>query len=184
VLRDGLRHAVASLEALPAREPPEQLRASILAALPRPTARSTAQRERVHRPVSVWRYAAAFAGVLVTAAILYESGVGRGPDATELFGTIAGSRADSRADTVRLEFGSVTGQASLVRSDSALRLELQLQSAAPVDVVVARDGRIQRIAGAARTVLELPGNLSAGQSVELTFLVAGRQVGTATLAVP
>jgi hypothetical protein len=179
-LRDGLRQVCASLDALAEIEPPPQLRANILAALPRQAAPSPPAHAAARRSGFAWRYAAAFAGALVAGGVLYEVGVGRGPDPAELAGTLS----DSKAATVRLDYGQVTGQASLVRTDTDLSLVLHLQSGEPVDVLVASAGQTQRISSAASTVLALPGSLVAGQRVDLTFLVAGRRIGTATLAVP
>jgi anti-sigma factor RsiW len=193
-LRDALKHVCAALDGIAAVEPPQQLRASILAALPRVAARPQPARRAARWSAPAWRYAAVFAGALVTGTVLYEAGVGRGPDATEVAGTMAGSGARARVivDTVRLDLGQVGGQVSLYRAAAGLGLELDLVASAPVDVLVASGDQTLRISGlgrpdspgGSRTAVALPGVGTRGQTVDLTFLVAGRQIGAATLRIP
>jgi len=136
-------------------------------------------------PVPLWRYAAMFAAALIGAALLYRTGVGRGPDATELAGTMAGKAARTGVivDTVQVDLGQVTGRVRLYRSESKLGLDIALAAAEPVDVLVASGGEALRIAGP-RAVTTLPGPWTPGQTVDLSFVVHGRQVGTAQLRVP
>jgi hypothetical protein len=71
-----------------------------------------------------------------------------------------------------------------------LAVALELTASAPVDVLVATEGHTLRINGLATQsgapasqVVALPGGMK-GQAVELTFLMSGRHVGSATLTVP
>jgi len=193
-LRDGLREVCAALDGMVAVEPPQDLRAGILQGLP-PMAEKPQQARRAMRwSAPLLRYAAIFAGALIAGTILYAARVGRGPDATEVSGTMAGSgaRAPNVVDTVRLDLAQVGGQVSLYRADAGFGLELQLIASAPVDVLVASGEQTLRISGlgrpdspdGARTTVALPGVGQHGQTVGLTFLVAGRKVGAATLTVP
>jgi anti-sigma factor RsiW len=194
-LRDELKRVCGAVESLPWVEPPPQLRTNILAALPPVTARvKPARRAAQWSFTPAWRLAAVFAGVLVAGTVLFEAGVDRGPAATDVAGTLAGSgvRAPATVDTVKLDLGEVAGQASLYRAAAGLGLELELVASAPVEVLVASGGQTMRIKGLGRpdspggprTAIALPGVGTPGQTVDLTFLIAGRQVGAATLKVP
>jgi anti-sigma factor RsiW len=193
-LRDGLKDVCAALEGMVAVDPPPQLRASILAALPPSAVRTQPARRAVPWPATAWRYAAALAGALIAGAVWYEARVGRGPDATEVSGTMAAPAARTLdvVDTVRLDRGPVEGRVSLYRAAAGFGVELELVAGAPVDVLVAAGDEKLRIGGLGvadspggpRTRVALPGVGLPGQTVGLTFLVAGREVGTATLSVP
>ncbi len=193
-LRDGLKDVCAALEGMVAAEPPQQLRASILAALPAMAARPQPARRAVRWSAPAWRHAAAFAGALIAGTVLYEARVSHSPDATEVSGTMAGSgtRTPDIVDTVRLDRGPVEGRVSLYRSAAGFGLELELVASAPVDVLVAGGAQKLRISGLGlpgspggpRMMVALPGVGTGGQTVGLTFLVAGREVGAATLSVP
>jgi len=193
-LRDGLKDVCAALEGMVAVDPPPQLRAGILAALPRLTARPQPVLRAARWSAPVWRYAAAFAGALIAAAVLYEARVGHSPDATQVSGTMAGAgtRAADIVDTVRLDRGPVEGRVSLYRNAAGFGLELELVAGAPVDVLVAGADQKLRITGVGlpdspggpRLRVALPGVGTSGQTVGLTFVVAGREVGAATLSVP
>jgi hypothetical protein len=195
-LRDGLREVCTALDGITAVEPPEQLRSSILAALPSMSARPMPARRAVRWsvPASGWRYAALFAGVLITVALLYQGRIGHGPDANDVAGTMAGSAAHSPValDTARIDLGQVTGQVSVYRAGAGIGLELQLVASAPVDVLVVSGGQTQRIsglgrpdsAGGPRTMVALPDLGGSAQTVDLSFLMAGRPIGSAQLKVP
>ena len=192
-LRDGLKDVCAALEGMAPVDPPPQLRASILAALPPRAARPLpARRARWSAPI--WRYAAVFAGALIAGTIWYDARVGHAPDATEVSGTMTGpgNRTGDILDTVRLDRGPVEGRVSLYKAAAGMGLELELVAGAPVDVLVANGGQQLRISGLGmpggpggpRMRVALPGVGTGGQTVGLTFLVGGREVGTATLSVP
>jgi hypothetical protein len=197
-LRDGLKEVCAALDGIAAVEPPEQLRSSILAALPPVFARPMPARRAVRWsvPASGWRYAALFAGVLITVALLYQGRIGHGPNANEVAGTMAGSGSDAHSpvalDTARVDLGQVTGQVSVYRAGAGLGLELQLIASAPVDVLVVSGGQTQRISGLGRpdspggprTTVALPEFGGGAQTLDLSFLVAGRPIGSAQLKVP
>jgi anti-sigma factor RsiW len=186
---DSLARMCAALDAMPAIEPPRQLRASILAALPPVAAGSRPARGVARGSVAAWRYAAVFAGALITAGVVYEAGVGRGPDATEVAGTMAAASAPLIVDTVRLDLGQVTGQAQLYRAAAGLRVELELAAPEPVDVLVTSGGETRRISGLGgpesargqRTAIALPAGGPVGQTVDLTLWMAGHRIGAAQL---
>jgi hypothetical protein len=188
-LREDLLRLRRALDAIEDVEPPAQLGANILRALPVPTTSA----KRFAWPAPGWRYAALVAGVLVGAAVVYETVDGPGPGSTELAGTIATSRAPVTLDTVHLDAGAIAGRVSLYRDAGGLALAFELHSSAPVDVLITSGGHTLRVNGVGRqgsageqgTAIALPGSgATAGHAVELTFLMSGREVGHATLRVP
>jgi len=189
---DGLKRVCAALDAMVAIEPPQALRGSILAALPPVAARPGRARGAARWSVAAWRYAAVFAGVLVIGGVLYEAGVGRGPDATEVAGTMGRAGTPLMVDTIPLDLGQVTGQATLYRAAAGLRLELKLAAPAPVDVLVTVGGETRRISGLGgpegarvlHTTVALPGDGSVGETVDLALWMAGQQIGAAQLKDP
>ena len=193
-LRDDLKRMCATLDGIAAVEPPQLLRASILAALPPVVARPQQSRRAARWAAPAWRYAAVLAGALVIGAVLFDAGGRRGPDTTEIAGTMAGAGARSPVvvDTVRLDLGQARGQVSLYRAVTGLGLELDLVAREPVDVLVGSGDQTLRISGVGRPdrpggrrmTVALPGAAVRGQRVDLTFWVAGRQIGAATLSVP
>jgi anti-sigma factor RsiW len=195
-LRDGLKEVCAALDGVAAVEPPELLRSSILAALPPMSARPMPARRAVRWsvPAPGWRYAALFAGVLISVALLYQGRIGHGPNANEVAGTMASSAAHSPValDTTRVDLAQVTGQVSLYRGGAGLGLELQLVASAPVDVLVVTGGQTQRISGLGRpdspggprTTVALPDLAGGAQTVDLSFLIGGLPIGSAQLKVP
>lgn len=193
-LRDGLKDVCAALEGMAAVDPPPQLRASILAALPPRAARPQPSRRAARWSAPIWRYAAVFAGALIAGTIWYDARVGHAPDATEVSGTISGAdhRTGDIVDTVRLDRGPVEGRVSLYKAAAGIGLELELVAGTPVDVLVADGDQQLQISGLGvpgspggpRMRVALPGAGTGGRTVGVTFLVGGREVGTATLAVP
>jgi hypothetical protein len=190
-LRDSLRRTCLAMDGVAAVEPPPELRSAILQALP-PVAAVTvaAAPERVRtasgwRPAAAWRYAAMFAAALVGGALLYTAGIGRGPDPADLAGTLAGNGARTGVivDTAHVNLGQVVGQVSLYREDAKLSVDIALTAGEPVDVLIASGGQALRITGP-RAVVMLPAAAIPGQAVDLSFLVQGRQIGTAQLRVP
>ena len=77
-VREDLRRLCAALDALPEVEPPAQLRANILASMPR----STLSPARSAWAAPRWRYAALLAGVLGAGAIVVETLDGTRPATT------------------------------------------------------------------------------------------------------
>jgi hypothetical protein len=185
-LREDLRRLCAALDAIEAVDPPQQLRQSILNALPQSTP---------SRPWSWWsapplRYAALIAGALAAGAVVYETVEGPRPATSEVAGTMSAG-APTIVDTVRLGNGVVSGRVSLYRDRAGLGLQFELVASAPVDVLVAGDGHTLRVnglgrdgPGGPRTAVALPGFGRGGEAVDVTFLMAGRQVGRATLRAP
>jgi anti-sigma factor RsiW len=184
-LREDLRRLCTALDGLAQTEPPAQLRQSILAALPRPSPK------RRGLPASAWRYAAVIAGVLAAGGILTEMLRGPTPDTSEVAGTLALAPAATLVDSVRLESGSVSGSVSLYRDRAALALKFEVTAVAPLAVVIASEGHTIRVTGLGKpgapalpSAVALPGVAMHGQTVDLTFLIAGRPVGSATLRAP
>ncbi len=195
LLREQLRGLCSALDELEQVEPPARLRESILTALPQSRA-TWPQRSRATWPQRFaprWRYAALVAGVLATAVAVFETARGPGPTATDLVGTtIAPSGARTLVDTVTLAQGRISGRVSLYRERAGLGLELALVTRAPVDVRIASEGHTLQVKGLDNrdkpnghpVTVALPGFGMDGQSVELTFLMGGQPVGSATLRAP
>lgn len=179
-LREELRGLCAALDSLPAVEPPEELRSNVLAALPQSYV------ERRHSWTPGWRYAALIAGVIAAGAVVLQTVRGPGPAPSEVAGTMSAPAA-TILDTVHLASGPVSGQVSLYRGPTGLGLKFDLVASSPVDVLVTGGGQTLRVNGlaasskpaaAAVALADFPPDV---QTVDLAFLVAGRQVGTATL---
>jgi hypothetical protein len=185
-LREDLRRLCTALEALEDVDPPPQLRQSILDALPQ----VTPSRARSRWSAPRLRYAALIAGVLAAGTIVYETLDGPRPATSDVAGTMATAGTPTTVDTVRLGNGAVAGRVSLYRDRAGLGLQFDLVASAPVDVLVASDGHTLRVnglgmgPGGPRTAVALPGFGRSGEAVEVTFLMAGREVGRATLQAP
>jgi hypothetical protein len=191
-LREDLRHLCGALEAMREIEPPPELRATILAALSALPAAATQPAAPPRQPWSSahrWRYAAGLAGALAAGTVLFVTVQAPRPATSDTAGTMAAPRAATTVDTVSLASGPIAGRVSLYRDASGLGLKFELATSAPVDVLVASDGYTIRIndlgdkaaAGEPRTTVALPGLKATGQAMNLTFLVAGREVANATL---
>lgn len=185
-LRDELQQLCKRLDAVEQLEPPDQLSARILHAIPPSAARlGGAFRWPAHR----LRYAALAAGVLVATAVVLQTVHGPNPASTDLAGTLA-SRGRVMLDTVRLDSGPVAGRVSLYREPAGLSLTFEVRTDQPVDVLIARDGHTRRVrvgpsAAGASTSLALPGfDGNGSRTLDLTFLASGHEVGRATLRVP
>jgi hypothetical protein len=184
-LREDFMRLCTALDALEEVEPPAQLRESILAALPQSSGQRWESRPR-------WRYAALIAGVLAAGAVVLQTVKGPETATTDAAGTMAAARAPTIVDTARLGNGPVSGRVILYRDSAGLGLKFELVASAPVDVLVASDGHTLRINGVGRrdvpggppTAVALPGLRIGGQTVDVTFLMAGQQVGRATLRAP
>jgi hypothetical protein len=187
-LREDLRRVCAALDALEEVDPPQQLRQSILDALPQ----STPSRAPPWWSAPRLRYAALIAGVLAAGTIVYETLDGPRPATSDVAGTIATADTPTTVDTVRLGNGAVAGRVSLYRDRAGLGLEFELVASAPVDVLVASDGRtlgvnglgVRDAPGGPRTTVALPGFGRSAEAVDVTFLMAGHEVGRATLRAP
>jgi hypothetical protein len=187
-LREDLRRLCTALDALEDVDPPQELRLSILDALPQ----STPQRVRSLWSAPRLRYAALIAGVLAAGTIVYETVNGPRPATSDVAGTMAAAGAPTTVDTVRLGSGPVSGRVSLYRDRTGLSLEFELVASAPVDVLVASDGHTLRVnglggregRGGPRTAVALPGFGMRGEAVDVTFLMEGHPVGSATLRAP
>jgi len=186
-LREDLRRVCAALDALEEVDPPPQLRESILAALPQ----SSPSRARSWWSAPRLRYAAFIAGVLAAGAVVLETVKGPETVTTDVAGTMAAARARTILDTAHLG-GPVSGRVSLYRDRAGLGLEFELVATAPVDVLVASEGHTLRVnglgmqdaPGGPRTAVALPEFGRSGEAVDVTFLMAGHEVGRATLRAP
>lgn len=187
-LREELVRVAAALDGVKETEPPAALRANVLHAV----SNMAAPRRRSPWRAARWRYAALIAGILGMTAVVYESVDGTGAGTADLAGTIAAQRAAVTLDTAVLGDGPVTGRISLYREGSALGLAFDLTASAPMDVVISSDGRQLRIndlgrSGSAdpRPTVTLPeASADGSRVVDLTFLIAGRDVAHAQLTAP
>lgn len=177
--RDELRQLCSALDAMGEAEPPAGLQADILAALPQHAPR--------RRPwVTHWRYAACLAAVAVAAAITFTTLRGPRPASAELTGTLAPAAAATLVDSTTVSGEGVSGRASLYRGRSGLSLELALRSDAALEVRVVSDGYTLTANNLKKQAdspvrLALPGLGPAAGRIDLTFLAAGRPVGSASL---
>jgi anti-sigma factor RsiW len=187
-LRDEMHRLNRTLNAIPQADPPGELRANIIAALPQIPARP----QRVAWASSRWRYAAMLAGVLLTGSIVFRLvNFGQEPATSEMAGTLAPahSASTSTLDVIQLPQGPVSGQVSLVGDGSHAALEMLLAASAPVDVVIETEGHTARVNGlgprgshgAGPTRIDLPGSATEGRPVHLTFLMGGQEVSRAVL---
>jgi hypothetical protein len=191
-LREDLRRLCAALDTVADVEPPPLLRDSILAALPQ----STPIRERSWWATPRIRYAAIIVLGLASGAVVYETVHGPKPSTTEVMGTMGPAGETTILDAVRLDGGPVAGRVSLYRDRAGLGIKFELSASAPVDVLIAGDGRTLRVEGVGRQdkpaqgkpggalTVGLPGFRMGGQTIALTFLMDGRQVGSTTLRAP
>jgi hypothetical protein len=188
-LREDFQRFCAALDAVADVEPPPELQESILAALPQ----STVQPDRSWWSSPRLRYAAVIAAALTAGAVVYETVHGPKPSATEIVGTMGPAGETRILDSARLDGGPVAGRVSLYRDRAGLGLKFELSASAPVDVLIAGDGRTLRVEGVGRQdkpgqgkpggalTVGLPGFGMDRQTIALTFLMDGRQVGSATL---
>jgi hypothetical protein len=179
VTRDELRRVCSRLDAMEQVEPPAELLGGILASLPHTKAPTT----RFRVPLGGWRFAAMIAGVLITGTVVFKMTEGQNTNATEMVGTLAGSREPQSIDLASISRGVVAGSATLTQKGSGLALALELTAGAPVDVLLASGKESLTIKGlsAGRTVTALPGFERTGQPVNLTIVAGGREIGRASL---
>ena len=192
VLREDLGRLCQALNALEEVEPPGELRRSILDALPQ----LTPQRWQSWWSEPRIRYAAVILVVLSAGAVMYQTVHGPQPSGTESAGTLVSAGEPALVDEVDLADEPVAGRVSLYRDRLGLRIKLELAANAPVDVLIAGDGRKLQVSGVGgqdkpgqgkpggALTVGLPGFRMGGQTITLTFLMDGRQVGGATLRAP
>ncbi|MBS0365528.1 MAG: hypothetical protein JSR67_06885 [Proteobacteria bacterium] len=186
--REALRRLCGLLDGAGQSDPPADLPERILAALPpqRPRGGLWAPVLQPWSTAHRWRYAAVAAGVLVAGAIVFTTV--RGPGALgDLAGTMADSGTHTPLDEAVLAREGVSGRVGLYRHRRALQVKLQIMAPGPVDVLVTAGGQTRRIrglgghAGGAATTITLPETPAAPTSVDVTVLMAGREIGRATL---
>jgi len=177
--RDELRRLCGRLDSMKQVDPPAEFLDGVVASLPQ----GKSPTERFRLPVGGWRYAAMLAGVLVTGTIVFRLTDGQSTVATEMAGTLAGSRVPQSVDLADISKSAVAGSASLTQQGSGLALALELTAGAPVDVLVASGKESLTIKGLSvgRTMTALPGFERTGQPVNLTFVAGGREIGRASL---
>ena len=148
-LREEVRATCAAIDALPSEDPPPDLRASIMEALPvsPPVCQDIEVRLAGLRPGRpVLRYAAAFAGGLLVSALAFQFALRDARvDTRELSGTIAGVTAD--ASKVELHLDQVSGTVRIEGEDSAPVVVAELTAQRPVQVIARLDGEEVRLAG-------------------------------------
>jgi hypothetical protein len=197
-VRDELKRLCSALGKVRRAEPPPELRASILAAVPLQAPAAGSRSPRSFLPQSgVLRYAAAFAGGLIVSAIAFQVASDRsaGLDVSDLAGTMVSQDPVSRSgpvDSVHVSLDQVSGTVSLFRSSSMRVVEFDLAAREPVEVVVVHDGQEARFSGfgqsggaaAQRYALVLDGAGVEGAPIEIRFLTAGAVIHSESLKVP
>jgi len=187
-LRDDLRRLCAELDAMPQADPPPDLRETILAALP---ATSTVRAAR-RFPALNWRHAAAAACLVVVSAVVFVSVRSPAPPPADLAGTMAAPGAAVTLDTVVVQGEALSGRVSLIRDNTQLGVRFEVTASARVDALIASDGHTVRVTdvgrasvpGSTSVTVPLPAISRGAEQVSLTFLVDGRQVGSAMLRTP
>jgi len=204
-LRDDLRRLCQTLDAVPLVDPPPGLQESILAAMPQmaPPLRRLGDRpagvtRRYAPAITVWRYAALLAGLLIAGGVMFELVRSPALEPSELAGTIALDPAATLVDSAQIARGPVSGRVSLYRDRAALTLRFEVTASTPIDARVSSEGHILQILAVTRgggTVSDggtpgmpaaaaLPGVAMHGQDITVTFISDGRRVGSATLRAP
>ena len=184
-IRDELRRLCARLDAIGQVAPPAELVGAVMRALP-PAGPASA---RTRWSAGQWRYAAMLAGIVVTGAAVFRLTNGQLAPPSEVTGTLAAARASEVLGSASIS-GTATGHVTLSRDVAGLRLTVDLDSGAPVDLQVVSGEHTRTIKGlgAGRTVLGLaefaPASGNTGQPVQLSFQANGREVGRAQLEVP
>jgi hypothetical protein len=187
--RDGLRRVCAAIEAIPEIEPPAQLHASVLNALPSASPQSTRLSQPPHKR---WRYAAALAAALILGIVVFAALDGERYGSADLAGTMASPRAPAEIDGARLDNGPLTGWVRLYREGGGLGVAFDLAAKVPVDVIIASGGRTLRVngveqkgpAGKPTAVALARLSIDRAQTVNLTFLSSGHEIARATLRAP
>lgn len=185
--RDQLIKACALLDAVEPVAVPEGFTRSLMQRLEQAAVLPSATRlipawQRFMQP-SLMRYAAAFGGGLVVAALAFGTGTvhDTGQDMASLAGTMASPTAPAPipSEELRVDMALLTGTARLRHSESGelTLIELQLRSEEPVEVVADFNGqsvRLQRSGGQDGhfgLVLNEPAN-----EVTVRFMIAGELV--------
>lgn len=183
-LHDDLKRLSASLDALPVVEPPADLMANILSALPLPTPGRMRPAWIEHR----WRYAALVAGVLAGGTLVFETVHGPGSDTAEMTGTLAAGSAV--LDTATLPpGGELSGRVVLYRDGAALKLRFQLSGASRVNASISSGRHTLEVKDLAATA-DQPDqtvpltNLTSGPEIDVALTVADRDAGHLSLRVP
>lgn len=180
-LHEELADLYRKLAGLESVAPPPDLAPAVLSALP--AIKSSKAANAVVRPVfrSVGlRYAAVFLGGLLASAALLRlaANEGKGPDVSQLVGTIGGNTAtDAQApiDHAVLALAEVEGTMNTYRVGTQLVLELDLRAHQPVEVVAASGTQQVRFAfgtsaGTSEHLLWLP-TATAGSGADVGIKV-------------
>jgi anti-sigma factor RsiW len=178
-VREELRRLCGRLDAIGQVEPPAELVAAVLRALPPASSSPT----RIRWSAANWRYAAMLAGVIVAGAAVFRMTDGQLMPAADVAGTLASPRGADVVGSTAIAGAGASGTVSLVRGPSGLQLAVDLSSGAPLDLQVASGEQTLTIngLGAGRSVLALPGFEHTGEAVRLSFRVEGREVARARL---
>ena len=188
-LRDELGRISGLLARVPAVDPPEGLRTSILKACGIPA--------RFRAPDGLLRLAAVFAGGLIVGGLAFQVPLDQrsGMDISRVAGTMVSQdpvATSGPAATLDVALEPVNGSVSLFRSPTMRVVEFDLSARQPVEVVVTYDQGRQAMfsspgqpgAAGARYALVLDGPGQAGSAIDLRFFASGILIHEDTLAVP
>lgn len=139
-LQEGYAQADRLLRAIPAADPPPELRGAILAGVAG-TAPARARAADSSPRYPALRIAAAFLGALVIAGLAYVAGYGRGTGA-DLQGSLGAA-----AGAVSLKSEGIAVEASLRREARLYRLALRASAPKPCEVVIRFDPEATSYAG-------------------------------------
>lgn len=129
------------LDSVPACEPPQGLRDSILAGIPRPAAAHVAARNR-GRPRRGWLGAAVALAATVAgvAVLLVRAPAPEQLDASRLAGTIGRPAAGIGAATLGLDAPGISGTITAQRHERGFTIDINLDTIRPVSVLADSDG--------------------------------------------
>jgi hypothetical protein len=133
-----------------------------------------------------WRLAASLAGVVLVGAVVVAVIGGNRPSSEEVAGTLS-PHSGKVLDTVQVGGGALSGRVTLTREGDALSLLIDLQADAPISVLVVSGEHTLTLEGVGRQQdrearrVALPGFSPDVATVNLTFLVEGKESGGVTL---
>lgn len=196
--REALRRVDAALRAVPAVDPPEHLRVSILAQAHRPSLRAGGPPRRSPGfNTGLLRYAAVFAGGLVVASLAFylAQPATHAPDPASLAGTVARQKAAGvPADESLVRAGDGEARLRLFRDRKNLELQIEATTAGrwqfeidydPGDLALAGTGEVTGgpgSAGSAPGRLVIPGATGA-ESRTVRFTARGDGAAEVSVAV-
>ena len=186
----------ARLDAIPLEPAPADLLIQIRAALPPVAVPSVAApfvalrlRRRWYAAPGSWRYAAAFAGVVLVAGLFFYRGAELDAPLDQMTGTLVRSRSAAvELDHARVDWPAVQGQLTLYQEGAGLSVAFEGHNSAPIQAWVVYGGEKTPLANLNKTVgnqsfkVALPEAIRATEPIEWVFVQEGTPLGQVTLS--